>query len=119
MLIARIIDHFSNLIVVKDGETALRVEFKDGFFTPWGSEGKKVRLQGLLREKSVSKASAEHMASEMKNPPIKKDEIKDQQQMLLFVASAISIEGGTDLSAEQKEIVEGKKSREGHQPEDH
>ena len=107
-------------IVVEDGGTALRVEFKDyGFFTPWGSEGKKVRLQGLLREKSVSKASAEHMAEEMKNPPFKKDEIKDQQQMLLFVGSAMSIEGGTDLSAEQKEIVEGKKEKEGHEHGDH
>ncbi len=102
-------------MVINDGETVLRVEFKDyGFFAPWGSEGKTARLQGTLKEKAVSRASAEHMASEMKNPPFRMDEIQETQTLLVFVASAMRIEGGSELSPEQKKVIEGKKAREKH-----
>lgn len=105
-------------MVVKNKDTFVRVEFKDyGFFMPWDSNGKKVKLQGALSEKTISKTTAEHMAEEMKNPPIAKDQIKDEQTIMVFVASGVSIEGGGKISAEQRDIIDGKKEKEEHKHE--
>jgi len=107
-------------MVVGDGGEHVRVEFKDyGFFVPRESQGKKVKLQGKLSDKTISPEAAEHMASEMKDPPIKSGEVKEQQNITVFVASGVLIKGGTDIDPEQKDIIEGKKEAEGHQHEDH
>lgn len=110
-------------MVVKDGDSHIRIEFKDyKFFAPWDSEGKKVKLQGSLQEKKVSEKAAKHMAEEMKNPPIPADKISEEQTITVFVAKGISIEGGSDLPKEQRDIIEGKaknKEEEGHDHHDH
>jgi hypothetical protein len=107
-------------MVVDADKSHLRVEFKDyGFFVPWDSEGKKVRMQGIIHEKKVSAKSAEHMASEMKNPPVGKDNLEGEQTITVFTASAVAIKGGSDISTEQQEIIDGKKEKEGHQHEEH
>lgn len=107
-------------MVVGDGEKTVRVEFKDyGFFVPWAAEGKEVRLQGTLGEKTISQKAAEHMAGEMKNPPVASDKVKEKQTITVFVASGVMIKGGTDIGEEQRDIIEGKKEHEGHQHEDH
>lgn len=107
-------------MVVGDGGEHVRVEFKDyGFFVPRGSKGKKVKLQGKLSDKTISAEAAEHMASEMKDPPVKSEEVKGEQKITVFVATGISIKGGADLDPEQKEIIDGKKESEGHQHETH
>lgn len=102
-------------MVVADGKSTVRVEFKDyTFFVPWNSDGKRVRLQGKVEQKNVSAKAAKHMAGEMKSPPVKPEEIKEQQDIVVFTASAVAIEDGDELSEEQRDILEGGKEREGH-----
>ena len=103
-------------MVVEDGGKNVRVEFKDyGFFVPWDSKGKKVRLQGSLQSKTISVAAAEYMASEMKDPPIAKGKTRKEQKITVFVATGVAIEGGSEISDEQKAIIEGKVKKDGEE----
>lgn len=106
-------------MVVDDGGEHIRVEFKDyKFFIPWDSEGKEVMLQGTPTQKTISDKAAEHMASEMKHPPVKPGDVKKEQTLTVFIASGVRILGGSALSKEQQEIISGGKEREGHQHEE-
>jgi len=97
-------------MVVVCGDSHVRVEFKDyEFFVPWDSEGKKVKLQGRLEEKKITSAAAKHMVEEMKFPPVKKEDIEDENVITVFVASAVAMEGGSEIGEEQRAIIEGKK----------
>jgi hypothetical protein len=107
-------------MVVDAGDKHVRVEFKDyGFFVPWGSEKKKIKMQGMIETKIVSAKAAEHMAGEMKNPPVDKDKLNTDQTITVFTASAIAIKGGGQISTEQQAAIDGKKQIEGHEHEDH
>jgi hypothetical protein len=107
-------------MVVECGESRIRVEFKDyGFFVPWDSEGKKVKLQGTFEAKRVSTEMAEHMAEEMKQPSGEKGDSKHEQVMTVFVASAVAMERGSEIGEEQRAIIEGKKMKEGHEHKEH
>ncbi|HZY10099.1 MAG TPA: DUF4920 domain-containing protein [Bacteroidota bacterium] len=105
-------------MVLGDSDINIRVEFKDyKFFVPWDAEGKKVWVQGILSEKTIGAETAKHMAGEMKQSPIKKDEIKDQQTITVFIASGVAIEGGGEIGTEQEEVIKSTKEREGHKHE--
>ena len=107
-------------MVIGDSATNVRVEFKNyGFFVPWDSEGKKVKVQGLLKDKSISAEAAKHMAEEMKHPPVKMEDIKDQQTTTVLVVSAVSINGGSQISAKQRTVIEGKMKHEEHKHKGH
>jgi hypothetical protein len=107
-------------MVVGTEKENVRVEFKDyKFFVPYDSEGKKVKMQGTLKMKTVSAKAAEHMAGEMKSPPVNKDSLDKEQTIVYFEATGVSILTGSDISKEQQDIIDGKKEREGHQHEEH
>jgi hypothetical protein len=59
------------------------------------------------------------MAEEMKHPPVKKEDIKEQQSITVFVASGVSIEGRSKISAKQRAVIEGKMKQEGHEHKEH
>lgn len=106
-------------MMVDDKGTQVRVEFNNyGFFVPWDSEGKKVRLQGTVRRKKISEKMAEHMAAEMKKPPVEMGK-KGEQEITVFIASGVAIEGGSEISEEQRAIIEGKKTKEGQDHKKH
>lgn len=93
-------------MVVEDGESHVRVEFeKYGFFVPWDSKGKKVKLQGRLTEKTVGAAAAKHMADEMSKPPVEKKQIQEKQTIVIFLASGVSMESGSEISQKQMEVI--------------
>ena len=111
-------------MVVNDGASEVRVTFKDyGFFVPWGSEGKAVRMAGVLKKKTVSKETYAHWLSEQKNPPMKPEDVKGPQTIWSFEATGVEIQGGTELSAKQKANIGGEEehdhSHEGHDHHDH
>jgi hypothetical protein len=103
-------------MVLEDDESSVRVEFENyGFFVPWDSKGKKVKLQGSLKEKTVSASAAKHMAEEMDKPPVQKDRIREKQTITVFLATGVAMEGGSELSDEQLEIIGGAKEHHDHE----
>jgi Domain of unknown function (DUF4920) len=91
-------------MTVRDGDKDLRVEFKDyGFFVPWDSEGKAVRLQGVVQQRELSEEERAHYAAESKSGK------KLPASTLVFVASGVQIEGGNPISEAQRAKIEGKK----------
>lgn len=103
-------------MVVNDGGSHVRVEFEDyGFFVPWDSKGKRVKLQGYLKKKSISAAEAKHMAEEMEKPPIEQDKVKDRQTITIFLATGVSMEGGSEISEEQLEVIHGDHEHHDHE----
>ncbi|MBS4028678.1 MAG: DUF4920 domain-containing protein [Ignavibacteriales bacterium] len=116
--IAEVCENKGCWMVLENEKTTVRVEFKNyGFFVPWDAQGKKVKVQGQLKEKKVSASTAKHMAGEMKNSPIKKEEIKKENIVTVFVANGVEIEKGGTISEEQQAIIDGKKKKEGHDEE--
>ena len=96
-----------------DGSAKVRVDFKNyGFFVPWDSEGKRVRIQGKVYKKLISREVAKHWAEEQKSPDVKPEDIKEDQAVVMITASGVLMESGSDLSDEQKEVIEGKTSKE-------
>lgn len=107
-------------MVVDAGDMHVRVEFKEyGFFVPWDSDLKMVRMQGVLEKKLISAKAAEHMAAEMKHPPTDKNNPNTEQTIMVFTANAIAIKGGSKINSEQQDAIDGKKEKEGHEGHDH
>jgi hypothetical protein len=104
-------------MTVKDGDKDMRVEFKDyGFFVPWDSEGKVVRMQGVVVERTMTEEEREHYAAESKSKK------KLPEKSLVFVASAVQIENGTPISEAQQAKIMGKKTdgaKTGHEGHHH
>jgi hypothetical protein len=100
-------------MTVRDGDKDLRVEFKDyGFFVPWDSEGKTVRLQGVVQPREMTEEERAHYAAESKSGK------KPPASTLVFVASGVQIEGGHPISEAQRAKIEGRKV-EGTKPDGH
>jgi hypothetical protein len=96
-------------MVVKDGDAEVRVRFVDySFFVPWESTGKAVRVEGTLRKQTVSEEVARHWAEEAKEPRVKPEDIHGEQEIIMMMASAVLIEGGTELSEAQLDVIEGR-----------
>jgi hypothetical protein len=103
-------------MVVEDGGSHVRVEFEDyGFFVPWDSKGKRVKLQGYLKDKTISAAAAMHMAEEMEKPPFERDKVQDKQTITIFLATGVSMEGGSEISEEQLEVIHGDHEHHDHE----
>ena len=93
----------------------VRVEFKDyGFFVPWSTGGKSVRMQGVLTEKVMSPEDQQHIASESKQGGGIGTPAETPKKLFVFVASGVAIQGGGELSAEQKQKVGGKTEAHDH-----
>jgi len=98
---------------VTDGKNRIRVDFKNyGFFMPWDSEGKRVKLEGKINHKMVDKNVLKHWAEDSKDAAQDPEEITEDQMMVMITASGVLMEGGSALSDEQEEVVAGKKSKE-------
>lgn len=92
---------------VRDGDTVMRVEFEDyGFFVPMTAAGKKVQMEGIVVDRTLSEAEREHYQAESESgAPI-------PERMLVFVAKGVRIQDGGPIPADQQTRIEGKKSAE-------
>jgi hypothetical protein len=79
-------------LVVTDGDQKMRVTFKDyAFFVPKDAGGRKVLLEGIVKQKTISEGTARHYASEGKEEK-KVGEIHGPQNEVTMEASAVTIE---------------------------
>lgn len=98
---------------LKNGKDKLRVEFKDyAFFVPYDSKGKKVRVQGKIERREVKAETFKHWLEEAGEPKSKIDKIKGNQKILIFTASGVEMEGGSELSPEQIQKIQSGTSHE-------
>jgi hypothetical protein len=87
-------------MVMRDGETEVRVKFKDyGFFVPRDSKGREVIIEGILTETTISEEMAKHYAEEGGEPE-KAKLIKGPQKTLAFTATGAEILGRRALPPE-------------------
>ncbi len=95
-------------MVVEDAGKSVRVRFVDyGFFVPWESAGKKVRMQGTVKIDTVSEETARHWAEASDDPDVKPEDIHGDQEVFMMMATAAAIEGGTPVSPEQQAVIDG------------
>jgi uncharacterized protein YdeI (BOF family) len=100
-------------MTVRDGNQEIRVEFKDyGFFVPWKTEGKPVRMQGVVQEKAMSPEEQAHIVAESKDGGGVGTASPEPRKIRVFVASGVSIQGGGEISAEQKQRIGGETEAE-------
>jgi hypothetical protein len=87
---------------VGDGRTTMRVEFKDyGFFVPSNAAGKKVQLEGVVVDRTLSDAEREHLQAESESgAPI-------PQRLHVFVASGVKILNGGTIPEDQRQRIGG------------
>jgi hypothetical protein len=77
-------------MVLKSGETSVRVTFKDyGFFVPKDTAGATAVLEGVFNVKTIPEKTAKHYAGE--TPGGKPDAIKGDQKELSLVASGVEL----------------------------
>jgi hypothetical protein len=107
-------------MVVRDGDAEARIRFKDyAFFVPWDSQGKRVRMEGTLKKDVASEETARHWAEEADDPDVNPEDIHGDQPYVLLMASAVAIEGGTEITGEQKTAIGGEEGLEDDHGEDH
>lgn len=95
-------------MVVEENGISIRVRFADyGFFVPWESAGKSVRMQGILNRETVSEDRARHWAEEADDPDVKPGDIYGDQEIITLMATAVSIHDGTPISEQQKAVIDG------------
>lgn len=79
-------------LVLKDGDSELRVTFKDyGFFVPKGLSDRRARVQGVLSRKTLSVKEAKHF---LKDEGASKEEIERVTapvETVSFVASGVAL----------------------------
>lgn len=96
-------------MIVNDGTQDIRVNFKGyAFFVPYDSPTKRVRLEGSPYRKLVKKEVLQHWAEEAKNPEAKPEEITEDREMVMFMATGVVLEKGSELSRKQLDVIEGK-----------
>lgn len=78
-------------MILKEGETAIRVTFKDyGFFVPKEILGKTVTVEGLLEEKVVSEKEERHYAKDAGKSKAEIAKIKGDTRTWSMVATSVS-----------------------------
>lgn len=78
-------------LVLTEGEHAMRVSFKDyGFFVPKDSAGKRVVVEGVVEEKTITELAARHYASESRDK-VDPQSIKGPQRVITMVATGVEI----------------------------
>jgi hypothetical protein len=100
-------------MVVRDGDAEARVRFKDySFFVPWESHGKRVRMEGTLKWDVATEETARHWAEEAGDPAVNPEDIHGDQPYVLLMASAVAIEGGMEITEEQRAAIGGVEATE-------
>ncbi len=95
-------------MVVEENGKSIRVRFADyGYFVPWESAGKEVRMQGTLNIHTVSEEQARHWAEEADDPEVKPEDIHGEQEVIMMMADGVAIKGGTPISPEQQAVIDG------------
>ena len=80
-------------MVLRDGETDVRVRFLDyGFLVPRDASGRRALVQGIITEKELTEAQARHQAEEGGDPESAK-RIEGPQKVLAFTATGVEILG--------------------------
>ena len=76
--------------ILREGETTVRVRFKDyGFFLPKDISGREVLVEGVVRIRTMSEREARHFAGETRGG--KPDEIHGPQREIGFVATGVRV----------------------------
>jgi hypothetical protein len=95
-------------MTVTEGSSTIRVRFVDyAFFVPWESAGQEVKVEGTLKKQTVSEAVARHWAEESGDPEINIEDIQGEQEVIMMMASAVAIKGGTPITDAQQAAIEG------------
>jgi hypothetical protein len=95
-------------MTVSEGEATVRVRFIDyAFFVPWESAGKEVKIEGTLKKQTVTEAVARHWAEESGDPDINPEDIQGDQEVIMMMASAVTIKGGTPITEAQQAVIDG------------
>ncbi|RCK77689.1 MAG: hypothetical protein IGBAC_1998 [Ignavibacteriae bacterium] len=98
---------------IKDGKDKLRVEFKDyKFFVPYDSKGKKVRIQGKIERREVKEETLKHWLEEAGEPKTEIEKIRGKQKILIFTASGVEMEGGSEFTPDQLQKIQSGSSHE-------
>ncbi len=88
---------------IADGGKEIRVNFKDyAFFVPVGSEGKRVKAQGIITTQHVSKETRQHWEEDGGGDP---SSIHSDSTIVMLTASSVVIERGEELSEKQQQLM--------------
>lgn len=79
-------------MILEDGKHQVRTLFKNyGFFVPKDIVGKKVRVQGVMEQKTVSAAEIRHFMKDEGRPLKDVKKVKTGQTKYQFTADAVEI----------------------------
>ncbi len=99
---------------VSDGKEKMRVKFEGySFFVPYDSKGKRVRIQGKVNRETVKEATYKHWLEEGGEPAEIIDKIKGDQKVVMFTATGVVMEQGSEITPEQLDKIQGKTKKEG------
>jgi hypothetical protein len=97
---------------ITDGKDKIRVKFENySFFVPWDSKGKKVKIQGKILKEKVKADTFKHWLEESGEPKEKIDKIKSDQKVVTFIATGVMMEGGSEISPEQRAAIAGEEKK--------
>lgn len=84
-------------MVITDGEREVRVRFKDyGFFVPRDAAGRRVIVEGAVKEEEISEEIARHYAEEGSHPE-RAAEIHGPQKIISIIATGVEVLAREDL----------------------
>ncbi len=102
------------------GKNVMRVKFEGySFFVPHDSKGKKVKMQGRVKYETVDEETLKHWAEEAGKSKKEIEKIKGKQKVVMFIATGVLMQGGGEISQEQKDIIEGKVKKDEHEGHGH
>lgn len=105
---------------ITDGKETMRVKFEGySFFVPYDSKGKKVKIQGKVNRETVKEATYKHWLEEAGEPAEFIDKIKGDQKVVMFTATGVVMEEGSEFTPEQLDKIQGKTKKEGSEGHNH
>ena len=91
---------------IKNGKEKIRVRFEsDGFLVPFDSQGKKVRVQGKVNREIIKEAIYKQWLKDSGEPQELIEKIKGNQKVVMLTASGVLMEGGSEISQNQLDII--------------
>lgn len=93
---------------ITDGKNKMRVKFEDyGYFVPWDSKGKRVKIQGKVNREKVKASTYKQWLEEAGEAKEAIEKIKGDQKVVIFTASGVLMDGGSEISPEQQSQIDG------------
>jgi hypothetical protein len=97
---------------VTDGKEKIRVKFENyGYFVPWDSKGKHVKVQGKVLKEKVKAETYKQWLKESGEPFDTIDRIQGDRKVLTFIATGVLMEGGSEISPEQQKAIQNNENK--------